>query len=93
MAFIFAAAARTLASFDGAVEISYGAGIAKVTLATLYNGQYFGELSLFDGAPRSATATSLKQSHLVRLDRDDIVDFEEPPPETAFQDATADHGL
>jgi len=70
---------------DGAVEISYGAGIAKVTLATLYNGQYFGELSLFDGAPRSATATSLKQSHLVRLDRDDIVDFVNKNPAAALR--------
>ena len=70
---------------DGAVEISYGEGKAKVTLATLYNGQYFGELSLFDGAPRSATATAIKRSHLMRLDRDDIVDFVNKNPAAALR--------
>jgi uncharacterized membrane protein len=60
---------------DGAVDISYGEGRTKVCLATLYPGQYFGELSLFDGAPRSATASAIKPSRLIRLDRDDLVDF------------------
>src|SRR5882672_1654852 len=41
---------------SGAVEISYGEGKSRVALANLFPGQYFGELSLFDGAPRSATA-------------------------------------
>ena len=40
----------------GAVDISYGIGKEFVTLATLVPGEYFGELSLFDGEPRSATA-------------------------------------
>jgi len=60
---------------DGGVDISYGEGRTKVSLATLYPGQFFGELSLFDGAPRSATASAMKPSRLVRLDRDDFADF------------------
>src|SRR5689334_16272023 len=60
---------------EGAVEIAYGEGKAKVVLSTLFSGQYFGELSLFDGSPRSATATALKHSELIRLDRDSLVDF------------------
>jgi CRP/FNR family cyclic AMP-dependent transcriptional regulator len=60
---------------DGAVEIAFGEGRTKVILASLYAGQYFGELSLFDGAPRSATATATRASRLVRLDRDDFADF------------------
>ena len=60
---------------DGAVDISYGVGKTKVCLATLYPGQFFGELSLFDGAPRSATATAIKPARMVRLDRDDFADF------------------
>jgi len=56
-----------------------------VSLATLYNGQYFGELSLFDGSPRSATASAMRQSHLVRLDRDDIVDFVNKNPQAALR--------
>jgi uncharacterized membrane protein len=70
---------------DGAVEISYGEGRARVSLATLFNGQYFGELSLFDGAPRSATATATKQSRLIRLDRDDLVDFVNKNPSAALR--------
>ncbi len=41
---------------DGSVEISYGEGRTRIVLASLFPSQYFGELSLFDGAPRSATA-------------------------------------
>jgi CRP/FNR family cyclic AMP-dependent transcriptional regulator len=70
---------------DGAVEISYGEGRAKVVLATLFSGQYFGELSLFDGAPRSATATAVKRSQLIRLDRDDLVDFVNKDPAAALR--------
>ncbi len=70
---------------DGAVEISYGEGRGRVMLATLFTGQYFGELSLFDGAPRSATATAAKRSRLIRLDRDDLVDFVNKNPSAALR--------
>ena len=36
---------------EGAVEISFGEGRTRVVLASLFPGQYFGELSLFDGSP------------------------------------------
>ncbi len=70
---------------DGAVEISYGDGKAKVLLAHLFAGQYFGELSVFDKAPRSATATTTRPSRLVRLDRDDLVDFVNKNPSAALR--------
>ena len=70
---------------EGGVEISYGEGRGRVNLATLFNGQYFGELSLFDGAPRSATATASKRSRLIRLDRDDLVDFVNKNPSAALR--------
>ncbi len=70
---------------DGAVEISYGEGKTKVVLASLFTGQYFGELSLFDGAPRSATATATRAARLVRLDRDDLVDFVNKNPAAALR--------
>jgi uncharacterized membrane protein len=60
---------------DGAVQISYGEGATKIALADLFTGQYFGELSLFDGAPRSATATAVRKTHLMTLDGADVVDF------------------
>ncbi|MDP9361874.1 MAG: DUF1003 domain-containing protein [Acidobacteriota bacterium] len=70
---------------DGAVDIAYGEGAGNVVLATLFNGQYFGELSLFDGAPRSATATAAKATHVIRLDRDDLVDFVHKNPAAALR--------
>jgi len=70
---------------EGGVEISYGEGKAKVCLANLFTGQYFGELSLFDGAPRSATAVASKRSHLIRLDRDDLVDFVNKNPAASLR--------
>ncbi|HEY2092285.1 MAG TPA: DUF1003 domain-containing protein [Thermoanaerobaculia bacterium] len=70
---------------EGAVEIWYGEGTGRVVLTTLFNGQYFGELSLFDGSPRSATATALKHSELIRLDRDDLVDFVNKNPAAALR--------
>ena len=70
---------------DGAVDIAFGEGAGNVVLATLFNGQYFGELSLFDGAPRSATATATKHTHVIRLDRDDLVDFVHKNPAAALR--------
>jgi len=70
---------------DGAIEIGYGEGKTRVVLAALFNGQYFGELSLFDGSPRSATATALKRSTLIRLDREDLVDFVNKNPAAALR--------
>jgi CRP/FNR family cyclic AMP-dependent transcriptional regulator len=70
---------------EGTVEISYGEGKERVTLATLAPGQYFGELSLFDGSPRSATATALKACSLLALDRDDFLDFVKKSPEGSVQ--------
>lgn len=70
---------------DGAVEISYGEGKTKFVLASLFSGQYFGELSLFDGAPRSATATAIKRSRLIRLHRDALVEFVNGSPAAALR--------
>jgi len=60
---------------DGAVQITFGEGTTKIVLSELFTGQYFGELSLFDGAPRSATATASRRTRLITLDGDDVVDF------------------
>jgi CRP-like cAMP-binding protein len=41
----------------------------EAIIATLRPGDFFGELALLDGAPRSATATSLEQSEMLVLPR------------------------
>jgi uncharacterized membrane protein len=70
---------------EGTVEISIGEGKERVALATLVPGQYFGELSLFDGSPRSATATTTKDCVLLALDRDDFLDFVKKSPVASVQ--------
>jgi uncharacterized membrane protein len=70
---------------SGAIEISVGTGKSRVVLATLFEGQYFGELTLFDGAPRSATATAAKDTVLLDLGRDDIRDFVMKNPAAALR--------
>lgn len=69
---------------DGAVEISLGEGKSRVVLASLFAGQYFGELSLMDGAPRSASALATKPTVLLALDRDDFVEFVKRDPDAAL---------
>ncbi|HSR98097.1 MAG TPA: DUF1003 domain-containing protein [Kofleriaceae bacterium] len=68
----------------GAVDIVTGAGKQKVTVASLFKQQYFGELSLLDGAPRSAAAVANRATHLLALDRDDFVEFIKRRPEAAL---------
>lgn len=70
---------------EGSVEISHGEGKGRIVLATLFSGQYFGELSLFDGAPRSATATAVKKTGVIRLDRDDLFDYVNRNPAAALR--------
>jgi CRP/FNR family transcriptional regulator, cyclic AMP receptor protein len=43
---------------EGSVEITCGEGKSRVELAALGRGEYFGELALIDGEPRSASATA-----------------------------------
>ena len=69
---------------NGAVDIVADANKQRVVLTSLFKQQYFGELSLLDGAPRSATAIAARDSSLLALDRDDFVDFVKRRPEAAL---------
>jgi uncharacterized membrane protein len=69
---------------DGAVDVCVGEGKAKVVLASLFTGQFFGEMSLLDGAPRSATAIAIKPTTLLSLDHDDFVEFIMKNPKAAL---------
>ncbi|GAA4752712.1 cyclic nucleotide-binding domain-containing protein [Flavisolibacter ginsenosidimutans] len=61
---------------EGKVEISYTDEDGRdVSLAVLEPGAFFGELSLIDGEPHSATARSLEQTALLTLDRDSFYLF------------------
>ncbi len=69
---------------EGAVDIVAGTGSQRVTLASLFNGQYFGELALLDGAPRSAAAVAARPTLALALERDDFVEFVRRRPEAAL---------
>ena len=69
---------------DGAVDIVAGSGKQKVILASLFKRQYFGELALLDGAPRSASAVASRDTRLLALERDDFVEFIKKRPDAAL---------
>jgi CRP/FNR family cyclic AMP-dependent transcriptional regulator len=69
---------------EGAVDITLGQGKTQVIVASYYPGQYFGELSLLDGAPRSAGAVATKPTVLLTLEREDFVDFVKRDPAAAL---------
>ena len=69
---------------DGAVDIVAGSGKQQVILASLFKQQYFGELALLDGAPRSASAVASRPTQLLALDRDDFVEFIKKRPDAAL---------
>ena len=55
-----------------------------VTLAELAAGDFFGEMSILDGKPRSATATVFEDARLAVLSRQHFHDFVAKSPEVAL---------
>jgi CRP-like cAMP-binding protein len=53
---------------EGEVQISLSDKIDKITVATLKKGDFFGEISLFNNIPRSATATATGNVKLAFID-------------------------
>ena len=61
---------------EGAVRISrMVAGMGEEALAVLHAGAYFGEMSLIDDAPRSATAVCHERCRLFVVNRKDLEDL------------------
>ncbi len=55
-------------------------GEGREELATLRNGEFFGELALLDETPRSATAMAKEPSDIIGLFRPDLFDLLERKP-------------
>ena len=68
---------------DGEVEIIKQFDTAKHTIATLGAGRSVGEMSLIDGAPRSATARAKTALKLIVLKREDFNKLNEEHPAVA----------
>ncbi len=68
---------------SGEVEVfSFNAQGEKSVLANLKEGDYFGEISLITGRPRSASVKALRSVELVRLTKKDFDQFVVKRPET-----------
>lgn len=57
---------------SGRVVVSIADDGTSTTLATLEGGSFFGEMSVFDGKPRSATVTALDDVVLESVSRDHL---------------------
>jgi uncharacterized membrane protein len=61
---------------SGAVEISFTNDVGdRIVIETASAGDFFGELSLLDGGPRTASATALQDVEALVVDRGDLDDF------------------
>jgi CRP/FNR family cyclic AMP-dependent transcriptional regulator len=56
-----------------------------VTLAELAGGDFFGEMALLDGKPRSADATVIEEARLAILPRKDFLSFVRRNPDVALE--------
>ena len=66
---------------DGAVKIALPGEFGQEALVAIMRpGDFFGELALFDGSPRSASATALEDTRAALLARDDFLAFLEGHP-------------
>jgi CRP/FNR family transcriptional regulator/CRP/FNR family cyclic AMP-dependent transcriptional regulator len=55
----------------------------EAIIAILSNGDFFGELSLFDGKPRSASAITIDDTDLLTIHRDHFLQFIQEHPHVA----------
>ena len=70
---------------SGSIELSVkdNAG-QKIVLHIAEPGELFGELSMLDSKPRTATAIALHDTELLELDRDDLILLFKKQPEAAL---------
>ncbi len=70
---------------QGKVEISVEATTGeRRVLGTAGPGEFFGELSLLDGGPRSADATALEETQALEIDRADLAELFRLHPSAAL---------
>jgi CRP/FNR family transcriptional regulator, cyclic AMP receptor protein len=65
----------------------------KIVLNVVRAGDMFGELSLLDSGPRSATAIALTETELLVLDRDDLLLLFQKKPDAALHMLAAMSGM
>ncbi|MBN1435327.1 cyclic nucleotide-binding domain-containing protein [Candidatus Fermentibacterales bacterium] len=66
---------------SGTLRVVEGTGENAFTLATLEEGDVFGEISFFDGEARSATVRAEEDSVVLRMSRKKLVEILEKDPQ------------
>lgn len=70
---------------SGAVEIFFKNDTGgRIVLETVHVGDFFGEISLLDGGPRTASAVVTEDLEALMVDRGDLEDFLRGHPEAAL---------
>ena len=77
---------REFRGLGGTVAISQGTGTRMSEVARLGPSSYFGELAIFDGGPRTATASATEAgATLLVLDRQTFIQFGEKNPKVLLE--------
>ena len=85
---------RLFVVLDGKVKISRAATDGRENLlAVLGPGEMFGELSLFDPGPRTATATAVAETQVVSMGHDQLKEFLSTRPGTSENTRSATTSL
>lgn len=69
---------------QGSVHVITGEGGAEKVLATLHERDCFGEMSILDDEPRSATGRAAEDSLMLRVEREEFRELIREEPEVAF---------
>jgi CRP/FNR family cyclic AMP-dependent transcriptional regulator len=56
----------------------------ELVVATMRRGDFFGELAMLDGSPRSATSNIIGHTNLLRLQREDFIELLGRQPKIAM---------
>ncbi len=70
---------------DGLVEVTVGEGAKAKTVGTLETGDVFGEMSLLEPGPRSATIKAVKNTECVVTTYDEFIASIQENPERAIE--------
>jgi CRP-like cAMP-binding protein len=69
---------------DGSVEVTVGEGAKAKSVGTLAAGEVFGEMSLIDPGPRSATIKALTDTECLATSYDEFMSSIQSDPERAL---------
>jgi hypothetical protein len=69
---------------SGEMRVTFGSTDTEAQVRRLGPGEPFGEMALFEGAPRSATVTAVKRSRLGRIDHAEFEELVEDVPGIAL---------